>query len=97
MSAGTADTSRVAFEAWFSDGGNFIKSVERMGDGGYRFMQAHQAWGAWQASRKAALNEAVFACESVDDRCYDCLGQNEHEQCALPAKDAYLNKIKELL
>lgn len=39
---------REAFEHWFSDGGEWPKAVERSGDG-YKLMQAHSAWRAWQA------------------------------------------------
>lgn len=43
---------RVAFDDWFSEGGKWPAAVERSGDG-YKLMQAHSAWVAWQAARKA--------------------------------------------
>ena len=47
--------------------------------------------------RVQALEEAVKACEAIDDRCHDCLGQNEHEFCAVPTKEDYIETIRGLL
>jgi hypothetical protein len=46
------NSERAAFEAWFSDGGQSPKAVQRSGDG-YLLAQAQSAWGVWQA--RAAL------------------------------------------
>ena len=40
---------REAFEEWFSDGGEWERSVERLRDG-YMLSQAQSAWNAWQAA-----------------------------------------------
>ena len=47
--------------------------------------------------RKQALEEAAKVCEDIDDRCHDCLGQNEHEFCTVPTKEDYIETIRGLL
>lgn len=49
-----------------------------------------------QASREQALTEAMQACEAIDDRCWDCLGHNEHDQCRVPEKEQYIEAIRSL-
>ena len=68
-------------------------------DGG-KTVQAHtdaamREYG--ELCRKQALEEAVKACEDIDDRCHDCLGQNEHEFCTVPVKENYIEAIQELI
>ena len=49
----TADpTIRIAFEKWYSDDWKTPKSVERDGNGGYKYMGAHSAWAAWEAASR---------------------------------------------
>lgn len=57
----STDASREAFEAWYAS----PRPLERILDGSYRYMPAHTAWTAWQASRKQALSDAAKACASV--------------------------------
>lgn len=45
---------RALFEAWFSDGGESPRAVERDMGCGYRLQQAQQAWIAWQEAWQAA-------------------------------------------
>lgn len=47
-----AAMARAVFEDWYSEGGKWPAVVERSGDG-YKLMQAHSAWVAWQAAWKA--------------------------------------------
>lgn len=44
--------TRAEFEAWFSDGGQNLRAVERRGDS-YKLAQTHHAWWAWQAGADA--------------------------------------------
>jgi hypothetical protein len=60
----------------------------------FREDQMHE-YGA--LCRKQALEEAVKACADIDDRCHECLGQNEHEFCTVPSKEDYVEAIKKLL
>lgn len=45
---------RAEFEYWASDSGAWPAAAARSGDG-YRLMQTHQQWLAWQAGYSAAL------------------------------------------
>jgi hypothetical protein len=50
------ESSRVAFEAWFSDGGQSMRAIERKGDS-YVLMQASAAWIAYAKGRKDEREE----------------------------------------
>ena len=51
--------SREAFEAWFSDQGQFPRACETGRDGSYLLQHANTSWIAWQAATAAALEEAA--------------------------------------
>lgn len=40
---------RAAFEKWMSDDGKWPQAVERSANGGYKLLQAANAWNVWQA------------------------------------------------
>lgn len=53
------DKVREAFEAWHSDYYGVRKSAYRLIDGSYKHNSMNHEFTAWQASRTAALNEAI--------------------------------------
>jgi len=53
---GPLDKVRADFEAWASDCGQWPQAVERSGDG-YKMMNTHLRWTAWQACSVAARVE----------------------------------------
>lgn len=42
-------THKEEFEAWFSDGGEYPKAVEKAANGTYKLAGASSAWTAWKA------------------------------------------------
>lgn len=53
---------REAFEAWFSDQGQYPKAIQRRDDG-YLLSTAQSAWDTWQA--RAAIDAALAARGAV--------------------------------
>lgn len=47
-----------------------------------------------EQGQDAAFNRAVAAIEEIDDRCPDCMGHNEHDQCSVPSKEVYLDAVR---
>lgn len=69
---------REAFEDYFSEGGKYQKAVERLPDGqSYKYMNAHSAWGHWQAAwnRRTEPSPAEVGSEyGSTDLGYDFIG-----------------------
>jgi hypothetical protein len=59
-------TEREKFEAWCREEGINPDKCDRAGV--YSYPSARVAWRAWQASRRAALEEACAAIKAEDDR-----------------------------
>ncbi len=41
---------RAAFDAWYSEGGKYPRSVERSSDGTYKLVAANVAWNIWPSA-----------------------------------------------
>lgn len=61
------DTAREAFEAWFSEDGNWPAAVRRSGDG-YTLAAAQGAWKAWCAARADAAVEIERLEDALQDK-----------------------------
>lgn len=67
-SPGEASTVREAFERWYSDDGASPKAIERNAGGGYKLLQACNAWTAWHAasaSKDAEIQRLREALEEI--------------------------------
>ena len=71
---------RKEFEEWISPNGDWPKQIERGSDGGYKLMQTHQQWLAWQA--------ATIACAKVCEQVSDQFKENEQYKYAEMKTDA---------
>lgn len=73
----TTETMREAFESWYTDGGDWPKSVEKDGNGTYRLAQAASAWRTFQAATAIERDRAAKVCEAehvglnINDDCDD--------------------------
>lgn len=85
--------SRAAFEAWWESDGQFC----RAGGGAY---EKTFAFNAWQASRKAALEEAAALCfnncEELSKKNGRSLAPFPHECGGLHAGMTYAKAIRSL-
>lgn len=63
MTSEQIEATRPAFERFYSDDGNWPKSVERKESGSYELTGCYLAWIAW----KAAKADAVLACQLCAD------------------------------
>jgi hypothetical protein len=46
--------------------------------------------------RKDEREKCAKLCEEIDDRCPDCLGHNDHDQCTVPQKWQYAAAIRDM-
>jgi hypothetical protein len=61
----SAEQERAAFEAWFSDGGESPRAIERDSGCGYKLAQAQSAWVAWQEAWQARAQMAQAATTRI--------------------------------
>lgn len=55
----TTEQERELFEAFASDNGKWMKSIERDAHGNYRLLTTSAGWMWWQAARQAAQVEVA--------------------------------------
>lgn len=59
MTLDEIEATRPAFERFYSDDGNWPKSVERKESGSYKLTGCYLAWIAWKAAKADAVPVAI--------------------------------------